>query len=256
MLTPGEPAMRECSLAFAFVLLALAWSARGQGGPPLITDDPETPGADVWEVNVALTLDQSRAERTIGAPLLDVNYGWGDHVQLKYEVAFLVRDEPGAGPVGGLSNSLLGFKWRFLDEDARGVAMSVYPQVEFNYPTKSIRRGFVEGGTRFLLPVEVAKTFGPWEVGAEVGYQFVQHQNDRWIYGVAVGFAVTKRIELLGEIHGTVDEDFGGDDLLFNLGARWPLSERMTFLFAAGRSFRDAGDSANLLVYAGLQWTF
>jgi hypothetical protein len=230
--------------------------ARGQGGPPLITDDPGTPGEGVWEINLALTLDQSRAQRAVEAPLLDVNYGWGERVQLKYEVAFLVLDERDGGPVGGLGDSLLGFKYRFLDEDKHGVAMSVYPQVEIDYPARWIRRDFVESGTAFLLPVQVARTLGPWEIGAEVGYRFVQHGDDQWEYGVAVGFAVTKRIELLGEIHGTIAEDFGSDDVLFNVGARWPITERTTFLFAAGRSFRDAADSTNLLVYAGLRWTF
>jgi hypothetical protein len=241
----------------AVILIALSPTrAYGQAGPPLVTDDPGTPGNGNWEINVALTLEQSRAERVIEAPLLDINYGWGDHIQLKYEVAYLVLDEPDAGPIGGLSNSLLGVKWRFLDEDKHGIAMSVYPQLELNYPTKSIRRGFVESGTAFLLPVQVAKTFGKWEVGAEVGYEFVQHADDQWIYGVAVGYALTEEIELLGEVHGTVAEDFSGDDFLFNLGTRWTLNDRMTFLFAAGRSFRDASESASLLVYAGLQLTF
>jgi hypothetical protein len=248
--------MRHCPFGFVLLLICLASQTHGQAGPPLVTDDPGTPGDGNWEINIALTLAQSRNERVIEAPLLDINYGWGDHVQLKYEIAFLVLDERDAGPVGGLSNSLLGVKWRFLDEDKHGVAMSVYPQVELNYPTESIRRGFVESGTSFLLPVQVAKTFGAWEAGAEFGYDFVQHDDDQWIYGIAVGYALTKEIELLGEIHGTVAEDFRDDDVLFNLGTRWSLSERMTFLFAAGRSFRESDESANLLVYAGMQWTF
>jgi hypothetical protein len=67
---------------------------------------------------------------------------------------------------------------------------------------------------------------------------------------------LTERVELLGEVHGTADEDFRRNDVLFNAGARWELSERFTLLFAAGRSFRDSGDAPNLLVYAGLQWSF
>ena len=26
-----------------------------QGGPPMLTDDPDTPGAGVWEINTAYT---------------------------------------------------------------------------------------------------------------------------------------------------------------------------------------------------------
>jgi hypothetical protein len=244
------------TLTIALATLAWADAAWGQAGPPLITDDPGTPGDGKWEINLALTLDQSRAQRSIEAPLLDLNYGVGERVQLNYEVAMLVLDEPGAGPVGGLSNSSVAVKWRFLDEDRHGVAMSIYPRVDFNYPAKSIRRGFVESGTGVLLPVEVAKTFGKWEVGAEVGYEFLQHADDQWIYGVAVGYPLSEKVELLGEIHGTVDEGFRRTEPLFNLGTRCELTEHMTFLFAAGRGFRDSRESPSLLVYAGLQWTF
>src|SRR5215213_6069594 len=83
-------------------------SARGQAGPPLITDDPGTPGDGRWEINLALTIEQTRAERALELPLLDINYGLGDHIQLKYEGALLVVDEQDAGPRGTLSNSLVG----------------------------------------------------------------------------------------------------------------------------------------------------
>jgi hypothetical protein len=248
--------MRRLTYSVILVLFATCREAAGQAGPPLLTDDPGTPGAGKWELNLALTLEQTHHARAIEGPLFDLNYGLGDHIQLKYEVAYLVLDEQDAGPVGGLSNSLLGLKWRFLDEDRHGVAMSIYPQVEFNYPSKWIRREFVEEGTDFLLPIEIAKTFGPWEVGAEVGYEFVQHNDDEWIYGLAIGYPLTKQVELIGEIHGNADQDFDRNDVIFNLGARWELNDSFTLLFAAGRSFRDSDDSPNLLVYAGVQWNF
>jgi len=139
--------------------------AHAQGGPPLLTDDPETPGNGNIELNLAFTLDQTRIERVFELPLLDFNYGLGDHIQLKYELAYLVVDQEDAGPAGGLSNSLFGVKWRFLDEDRHGLAMSTYPQIEVNNP-KSLRRDFIESGTNLLLPIEVAKSFGKWELGA------------------------------------------------------------------------------------------
>src|SRR5215204_3086792 len=99
---------------FVVALLGAAGRVLGQAGPPLITDDPGTPGDGNWEINFALTVEQSREERAFEAPLLDINYGLGDHIQLKFEAAYLVLDERDAGPVGGLANSLVGVKWRFL----------------------------------------------------------------------------------------------------------------------------------------------
>jgi len=60
--------------------------AQGQGGPPMVTDDPGTPGGGHWEINLAWTGEHSSGETTQDAPLLDLNYGVGDRLQVKYEV--------------------------------------------------------------------------------------------------------------------------------------------------------------------------
>ena len=71
-----------------------------QGGPPLITDDPETPGNGHWEINVAWTLSQKQNERLFAIPLLDINYGFGEHVQLKAEVPWLVLQDRRGNTIG------------------------------------------------------------------------------------------------------------------------------------------------------------
>lgn len=40
-----------------------------QGGPPLITDDPGTPGNGKWEINVAFTVEKRRMERLYESPI-------------------------------------------------------------------------------------------------------------------------------------------------------------------------------------------
>jgi len=37
----------------AFLLLGRPLLARAQGGPPMVTDDPDTPGDGHWEINLA-----------------------------------------------------------------------------------------------------------------------------------------------------------------------------------------------------------
>jgi hypothetical protein len=78
-----------------------------QGGPPLRTDEPGTPGNRNWEINVASTQFWSKAEREFESPLLDINYGLGDRIQLKYEVPYLFDSDHGAPFKGGFGNSLL-----------------------------------------------------------------------------------------------------------------------------------------------------
>src|SRR3954454_19296239 len=72
-------------------------AAHAQGGPPLITDDPGTPGDGKWEIELSFTAEKTHRKTTYEAPLLDFNYGWGDRIQLKYEVPLLVLNEKGEG---------------------------------------------------------------------------------------------------------------------------------------------------------------
>ena len=53
-------------------------------GPPLITDDPGTPGDGRWEINLPITLEQTRSQRLFEAPLFDINYGLGERTQESY----------------------------------------------------------------------------------------------------------------------------------------------------------------------------
>jgi hypothetical protein len=233
--------------------------AHGQGGPPLITDDPGTVEKGHWEVNVALTAERTEEERAFEAPLLDINYGLTERLQLKYEAAFLVVDEPGDEPRGTISNSLVGVKWRFLDEDRHGVAMSFDPQVEFNNPgMKQSDRELAGDGTQVLLPIEISRTFGRLSLGAEVGYNFIEFEGDEWKYGLAAGYALTDRLQLLAEVAGVVDDDFHRTTPILNAGFRLELRDDLTLLFAAGRGLRSslAEDDPSLLVYAGLSFSF
>ena len=47
-------------LALAQVFLAMSHSVAAQGGPPLLTDDPDTPGNRHWEINTAYTVERVR----------------------------------------------------------------------------------------------------------------------------------------------------------------------------------------------------
>jgi hypothetical protein len=233
--------------------------SRAQGGPPLITDDPYTVERGHFEVNVAFTAERTPEARTFETPLFDINYGLTERVQLKYEAGPLIVDERDEGPRGTFSNSLVGLKWNFLDEDRYGVAMTFYPQVEFNNPgLNAADRGLVDDGTQVLLPIEIAHRFGRLSVGGEVGYNVIQYEDDEWKYGIAAGYAVNDRLQLLAEVAGTVDQDFHRPVPILQLGFRYELQEHMTLLFAAGRCLRasPADDEPSLLVYAGLSFSF
>lgn len=72
----------------------------------MLTDDPGTPGAGRWEINLAFTVEKDGEERLFEAPLLDVNYGVGDRIQLRYEIPWIVLHEQ-AETRNGMGSSLL-----------------------------------------------------------------------------------------------------------------------------------------------------
>jgi len=225
-----------------------------QGGPPLLTDDPYTPGAGRWEINIPLTIEKRGTESLYEAPNLDINYGLGERIQLKYEVPWVVLTRERGKTRKGLGNSTIGVKWRFIDEGDYGFAASVYPQLEFNNPTSSVDRGLVDKGTALLIPFEMAKRMGRIEVSTEFGYSFQQYGDDELVYGLVLGYELTGQIVLLAEGHGTARSDFGRNESVLNLGIRWEVSPTFTLLGATGRSFLSGGP--DLLLSAGVQLKF
>jgi hypothetical protein len=244
------------SATLCFVVLAFCSKSFAQGGPPLIGDDPGTPGNGHWEINVSYPYLQTARTTTMDIPFLDANYGLGDHIELSYEGGLLLGKNDGQSWQSGYDDSLIGVKWRFLDQETHGVDMSIYPQFGFNTTTSLSRAGLVESGSSLYLPVEVARTFGKFELDAEAGFQYFQHDRDQWAGGPIFGYILTDRIELLAESRFVCDESFRRNNLILDAGARIGLVNHVQLLFAAGRGVQNGDDSPHLYLYAGLGFTF
>jgi hypothetical protein len=237
----------------------LFFSGLAQAGPPLLTSDTGTPGDGHWEINAGLSLERTFSQTKVAFPLLDFNYGLGEKIQLKYEVPWIFSNPDGNEAKSGIGNSILGLKWRFLDEDRLGIAMSVYPQVEFNTAVSSVDKGVVDKGTKFILPFEIDGKIGEVNVTGELGYISNPENDNQWIYGLAFGYQISKHFEWVGEIFGVTSSNFdwATDDLVFNLGFRWKLNQWLNWNTSAGRSLHSvAGNEKTLLFYTGLQFVY
>jgi hypothetical protein len=245
---------RIAGAALAALLALVPASARAQGGPPLITDDPDTPGPGYWEINVSSSFEKNRLEHSFETPRLDLNYGWGRRIQLKYEVPWVGVHVAGEPTRSGAGNSVAGVKWRFLGQEGKTLAWSVYPQLEFNTDHASVTKGLVEPGHQLVLPTEITLELAHVEINGEVGRDFAEKGASGWVYGLSTEAAVTKRLELLGEIHG---ERRGGEptELIVNVGGRQKLTRQIALMAAVGRAIHGAPDQRpRLLVFAGLQF--
>ena len=240
------------SCLFIFPCLSLA-------APPLLISDTGTPGDGHYELNVGLSGEKALSGSKIAFPALDLNYGWGERIQIKYELPWIFTNKEGEEAKNGIGNSVLGVKWRFLDEERHGIAMSVYPQVEFNTAKSSVDKGLVDYGTNWIFPMELEKKFGPINLIGELGFIYRPENKNQWLYGLAFGYPASKQFEWCGEIYGVAGSSFEWDthDLVFNVGFRWNLVKWLNWNTSVGRSLHAVnGDEKTFLFYSGVQFVF
>ena len=253
---PGSARLprHHCRIPLA-VLAALACAqASADAGPPMITDDPMTPGDGHWEINVATTSDHRAGETEYELPLLDINYGVGERIQLKFEIPYVIQTDGSTRK--GAGDSLIGVKWRFFDSGEDGWQISTYPQAEtaFRFGDSS-ENAITDSGVRYLLPIEIQHSIGPVGVNVEVGrWLRPGQQGDSWVSGVVLSHEFSKDFAVLAELHDEADLGFHHDELIFNVGAKYDWSERYSLLFSAGRDLHNGlDDTSTLLTYLALQ---
>jgi hypothetical protein len=241
--------------ANAFLLLCLSVASTvslAQGGPPLVTDDPETPGAGKWEINHAVIGQRTPGRWEIAAPDLDINYGWGENIQLKLDVPWVFARNDGEPWKSGLGRGDVGVKWRFVDEDKAGFAVSTYPQFGWNILPSSARRGITTDEREFLLPVEISKKVGDVGYDVELGRNFVHGGESQWVAGLIVAPKCGEKGECLFEVHHTYSSE--EHQTLVNIGLRWKLAEKASLLAAVGREFGTSSEEQRrALIYLGVQ---
>jgi hypothetical protein len=243
-------------LAIAVLVLALARVAFGQGGPPMITDDPGTPGNRKWENNFAIAFEHRPDETAYEFPEIDLNYGVGDHIQLTLQTAPVISKRSGHGLIGGLGGTEAAVKWRFLDETTSGFDMSVFPRVLFNVSQSSVRRGLAEDGTRFQMPFEIAKGFGRLHLDAEIGPRASTVGRSEWLDGIVCGFDLAKSTMLMAELHDESRMNFSRDVLTFNVGLRHEFTQNYILIVSMGHELRSADQPTALIGFFGMQFVY
>jgi hypothetical protein len=266
--------MRKLLQLFNLLVMAGgAFMVHAQGGPPFITDDPGTPGDRHWEINFGWTADHNPANAFYETPDIDMNYGWGDRIQLKYELPMAVSTDPNNTTRAGLGESLLGIKWRPYEYHRGGepksdenmlFSLGTYPQASINNPTSAVRRGIVENGPQYYLPMEATAKVGPIDLNGEVGHWFGNKLvPSRWGRGLIAGHEFSDRLELYGEIYDLQDANRIGDapkqrELTVDVGGRQTLDKggHLRLLFMGGRAIQTVtrqNSEPNWIAYVGVQ---
>jgi hypothetical protein len=241
-------------IAVALWLIALG-NVRGQGGPPMITDDPGTPGDGKFEINLALAFEHQPGVTSVDAPAIDINYGVGDRIQLTLQGGPVLLKRSDHGAIGGLGGTEAAVKWRFIDNQKSGITMSMFPRVIFNVSQSAARRGLAEDGTRFQIPFQFAKAFPGFDLDLEWGPLVSTVGPAECLYGIVVGVDLSKTTGLMAELHGTSRTNFSDDELAVNIGIRQKLTEHAIFIGSLGHELRSP-EARALIGYAGMQLLF
>ena len=207
-----------------------AGGAVAQGGPPLETDDPGTPGGGHVELNLSVGSEGDDAGTSYDAPRVDINVGVGARAQLKAEVPWRVATTRGEPTHTGIGSAGVGIKWRFADR--KGFAASTYPQVTLGGSDRARAEGLADRETVFL-PVELAWYPGPVSIDAEIGYQ-LGGGSPEMVFGLAVSRLAGRALELLGECHAGGATDLGDLGVQCGAGFRWELRQSLSALGALG----------------------
>jgi hypothetical protein len=217
-------------------LLCCSPSLEAQGGPPYYTNDPGTPGTNNWEINLGYMPFLYTDSATSHVPDVDINFGLGKRIQLTYESAWL-RVKKGTGPAAyGMEQSNPGLKWRFYQNEEKGLEMSIFPQGFINNPNHAVQRGISPPGSSFEVPIEFTKKVGPVDIDWELGYNAVHRGPDGWIAGLAVGHDMTKKLEIDAEFYSQSTFNHSANQQTIDAGARYKLRPPFILLLMAGRS--------------------
>jgi hypothetical protein len=238
-----------CALGFCVFAVV---ESRAQGGPPMITDDPGTPGDGKFEINLAIAFERQPNESAFDAPGIDINYGVGDRIQLTLQGGPVLLKRKGEGAIGGLGGTEAAVKWRFVDNQRTGLSISMFPRVIFNLSRSAAKRGLAEDGTRFQIPIQIAKAFENFDLDFEWGPVASTVGPSEWLYGVVVSVDASKTTALMAELHGSSRTNFSDDELAANFGIRQKLNDHCLFIGSLGHEVRSP-EARAWIGYAGVQ---
>lgn len=237
---------------FLFALLLMLTSGTAWAVVPPITDDTGTPGPNNWQVGMALTADKERDHTRYETPVMEVDYGIGKNVGLKYQVAWItLHSEAQDTTKNGLDDQLIGVQWRFLDEEKIGAAMSFLPQVQFNSPNHSVERGIVPRERTIYLLTQIEKNIGDFDGVTEWGYLVNEKARNQWLYNIMFRYKLTKKLTAMAELNGGMVWDFTDQHYQFNAGFFYDINDNFQLFFTGGRGLVMQDGGPTMLLFLG-----
>jgi hypothetical protein len=231
------------------VLILFGESILAQSSPPLLSNDPGTPGPGNWEINILTSLERSNVNEELQIPLFDFNYGVGDRCQLTVSIPFAIGHEEGTGVRRAFDGMEMGVKYRFVDNPGmRESNVSFFPKVFFSFVD--------EKSTKLSLPLEWHLEWKHFGLTAEVGHIWVNGESDGWEGGAGAALLLDP-VSLLAEWHtGMREAPFDLHGQMLNVGFTWKWSETVSLFASFGKSLQKHKEAPTTWSLAGFQFRF
>lgn len=233
--------------------LALLLGLPLAAGPPFLTDDPEPVELGHLELYLFALGQRVPGESSGLGPAVEFNYGVLPDTQFHVVLPWAYDRTQGLPAQGGLGDTEVGVKYRFVHETGSLPQVGVFPFVEV--PTGSEDRRLGTGHARLYLPVWAQKAWGPWTTYGGAGWWRNPGAGNRnWTYaGWLVQRDLGEKLTLGAEaFHATAATSPGRASTGLNAGGQVNLSPSHHLLFSAGRTVTGV---AQTYFYLGYQLT-
>ncbi|HLP76321.1 MAG TPA: transporter [Candidatus Paceibacterota bacterium] len=249
---PGLLAITAGAAALPFSL----WAGR-----PLVVDDPFTVPPGRCEFEAGFHFENHSNLRHFDAPFgltlgllptLETSLGFGSRMDYVEESLDQTRIHCGVGDL------VVGFKWNpFSETDhwaSHGLALGI------KIPAANHRNGLGSGKTDYDLTYICARNLTDrLAVNLNTGYTFIgdasgQRDHDILHSGVALGYRVTDRFELVAEVFDDLCPLSSGEAVVIRGGSRWMIRDSLTLDAAIGTGLH--GSAPDLVATTGFTWAF
>jgi len=241
------PRVAALALALWLGLVPAAASA----ARPLDTEDTATTEQGRFELELgAEHVQGDGAHAWIATGVL--SFGVLANLEVRVESGALLHDEAAGGPRTGLGDTLVGVKYRLLDETGAWPAVLLASAVRF--PTAG--EGLGDDDVDVVALVGASKTFGPLTVTGNAVYRFVLRDRDLDVWGLAVSVELpaTQRLTLVAEMVYADAVGQAGRSALARAGLVYALTNRLRLDSAVGTGLISG--APDLSVRLGLTLAF
>ena len=232
-----------------FFLVLFAESGFAQSSPPLLSNDPGTPGPGNWEINIFTAFERSDANEEWQIPQFDINFGVGERTQLTVSIPFVISHESGMTVRRAFDGMEMGAKYRFMDSPGTtGPNFSLFPKVYFFFED--------EKDVELSLPVQWHQEWEHFGLTAEFGHIWVNGKSEGWEGGVGAALLLDPVDLLLEWNTGVREAPFDLRDPMVNIGFTWEWSESVSLLGSFGKSLQRHEDETDTWSVLGFQFRF